>query len=598
MRESFPERDHLVLILTHKCNKICKYCPVKKQNKSMDRDTALRAVDLFLGFCGNEKNIKFFGGEPLLAWKLIKEIVLYASEKVKDYGKNINFTLTTNGILLTKQILCFIKKKKISLVISIDDLKDKNKLLENNEHIDLAEIKINFFIPPPLINDIYKNFTELFKLGFRKFNLLPAYYVKWAPKQMNILKNELKKIAAFYLSSKSNIYIQNIDTVDKAPLFNTYLTVDCNGDIFSSDSIVMEKLNKFREEMKIGDVNKGITPKEINFDSLLNKAIAKEILKSTYKVDSVLSEFVDCIKREIKNNTERIDIKTGFFCNNYCSFCVQGDKRNIHGDKTTSLIKKELSEAVKACRSIVFTGGEPTVRKDFLELIKYARNLGFKQIQAQTNGRMFAYKKFVEDVIKAGVTEFAIALHGHSAYLHDFLTAATGSFEQTVQGIKNLKTLSQRVVTNTVITKSNYLNLPEIASFLISLGVGQYQFAFVHALGTAAENFDSIVPRMSIIEPYVKRGLDIGIKAGKKVMTEAVPYCFMGGYEDYIAEKIIPITKIYDFNSVVENFSIVRQKEGKLKSINCKKCKYYQLCEGPWREYPEHFGWSEFIPVY
>lgn len=294
---------------------------------------------------------------------------------------------------------------------------------------------------------------------------------------------------------------------------------------------------------------------------------------------------------------KRIDLKTGFSCNNHCRFCVQGNKRRIYGNKTTDIIKEELKDAIKDFNSVVFTGGEPTIRKDFLELVSYTRNLGFKNIQIQTNGRMFAYKKFAQNTVDAGANEFGIALHGHSNILHDYLTSTLGSFEQTTQAIKNLKFLGQFVITNTVITKPNYRHLPQIASLLINLGVDQYQFAFVHALGSASDNFDAIVPRMSMTEYYVKKGLDLGIKSKVKVMTEAIPYCFMQGYEGYIAEKIIPETKIYDFDYIIENFTIARQNEGKVKNSNCKKCKYCDICEGPWKEYPDKFGWAEFKPI-
>jgi molybdenum cofactor biosynthesis enzyme MoaA len=67
-------------------------------------------------------------------------------------------------------------------------------------------------------------------------------------------------------------------------------------------------------------------------------------------------------------NIERVDIKSGFLCNNRCFFCVQGNKREIYGNKTTDEVKKLLDEAIKDSDSIVFTGGEPTIRKDIVEL--------------------------------------------------------------------------------------------------------------------------------------------------------------------------------------------------------------------------------------
>lgn len=294
--------------------------------------------------------------------------------------------------------------------------------------------------------------------------------------------------------------------------------------------------------------------------------------------------------------TERIDIKTGFHCNNKCYFCVQGDKRFQWGDKTTDEIKAQLDQAIQDSANIVFTGGEVTIRKDLPELVAYARGLGFKQIQVQTNGRMLAYRKLTEALIEAGTTEFSPALHGHVPALHDYLTRAPGAFEQTSKGIKLLKRLGQTVITNSVVTRSNFRHLPDLALLLVKLGVDQFQFAFVHPVGTALENFKQIVPRMTMIEPYVKKGLLIGLRHGRRVMTEAIPYCFMKGFEPYVAEQIIPRTKIFDANFVLEDYTKFRLDEGKTKGPRCQECVYFFECEGPWREYPDEYGFDEFVP--
>ncbi|MCK4539533.1 radical SAM protein [Candidatus Parcubacteria bacterium] len=294
---------------------------------------------------------------------------------------------------------------------------------------------------------------------------------------------------------------------------------------------------------------------------------------------------------------KRADIKLGFFCNNICKFCVQGDKRKKFGNKDIEQIKENIIQAKKTCNGVVFTGGEPTIRKDIIEIISFAKKSGFKVIQIQTNGRMFVYKSFCKELISAGVTEFSPALHGHTPSLHDYLTGAKGSFDQTVGGIKNLKDLNQLVITNTVITKSNYRHLPQIAQLLMNLKVDQYQFAFVHALGSAMKNFDSVVPRKSLVEPYVKSALDVGINCGMSVMTEAIPYCFMKGYEEYVAENIIPDTKIYDYEIVIDDFTKERISKGKSKGSVCSGCIKNNVCEGPWREYSDKYGWAEFKAI-
>ncbi len=293
---------------------------------------------------------------------------------------------------------------------------------------------------------------------------------------------------------------------------------------------------------------------------------------------------------------ERIDIKVGFNCNNKCLFCVQGDKRYDYPDKTTEELKRILEDARKESDSIVFTGGEVTIRKDFLDLVAYASSLGFRKIQIQTNGRLFASMDYCKRILDAGANEFAPAIHGPKPEVHDWLTNAPGAFKQTARGIRNLKSLGQTVIMNSVITRPNYRLLSETARLFTALKVDQFQFAFVHALGSAEKNFEMIVPRMALIEPYVHKALAIGIRGGCRVMTEAIPYCFMKGFELYVAERYIPRTKIIDADWVVDDYTEYRWTEGKLKGPPCEKCSYNAVCEGPWREYPEHFGWEEFKP--
>jgi len=293
----------------------------------------------------------------------------------------------------------------------------------------------------------------------------------------------------------------------------------------------------------------------------------------------------------------RLDLKVGFACNNNCRFCAAGHKREM-GNKDTERIKSELLKGItEGFQEVVLTGGEPTIRLDIIELVSYASSIGYEDIQLQSNGRMFSYMKFCEGIVEAGGNEFALSIHGPTAEIHDFLTRVPGSFEQTVQGIKNLRSLDQHILTNSVVTKSNYLHLPELAHFLVGLGVDQLQMAFVHAVGNADKNFDYIVPRKSLAAPYIKRALQIGLDAGIKVMAEDMPYCFMKGYESYLGELYAPSTQVVDIDHIIPKFEETRVKEGKCKGEVCKRCKYYSVCEGPWREYPERRGWSEFIPV-
>jgi MoaA/NifB/PqqE/SkfB family radical SAM enzyme len=293
----------------------------------------------------------------------------------------------------------------------------------------------------------------------------------------------------------------------------------------------------------------------------------------------------------------RIDLKLGFSCNNRCRFCVQGDKRSRLPDLTTAEAAARLAEARAHAEDLVFTGGEVTLRRDLPDLVAEARRLGFRRIQIQTNGRALAYRDTVARLVAAGATEFSPALHGHTAALHDYLTRAPGAFEQTVAGIRNLRRAGQTIITNSVITASSYRHLPELAELLIRLGVDQYQLAFVHPVGEVAQAFDAVVPRLTLVAAYAARALDLGAAAGVPAYTEAIPACILPGREAHLAEAIIPDTRVYDAQLVLESYTTYRLTEGKAKGPRCPECRWFATCEGPWREYPERFGWEELVPV-
>ncbi|MEA3430467.1 MAG: radical SAM protein [Nanoarchaeota archaeon] len=293
---------------------------------------------------------------------------------------------------------------------------------------------------------------------------------------------------------------------------------------------------------------------------------------------------------------KRVDLKCGFSCNNNCKFCVVAHERKL-GTRTTEEIKNCLKESKKTCDEVVFTGGEVTIRKDILEIVSYAKELKYKVIQIQTNGRMFCYEDFCKKMIKAGANVFALALHGHNSKIHDKLTNAKGAFNQVVKGIKNLKKLNQNVITNTVVVKENYKNLPELAKIFIELKVDQFQFAFVHALGNAEKNFNEIVPNISEAAKYIKKGVNIGKNSGIPAMIEGIPYCLLEGYQESISENVMPDTEINAISYGKVDFSKQGRLEAKMKFDFCKECKYDNICEGPWKQYPERKGISEFHPI-
>ncbi len=296
---------------------------------------------------------------------------------------------------------------------------------------------------------------------------------------------------------------------------------------------------------------------------------------------------------------KRVDVKVWFACNNHCSFCVQWDKREKFRPRTYEEICQILEdEFSNGCRWLVFTGGEPTVHPKLVECVAYAKKLGYETIQIQSNGRNFADITYLQKLIEAWVTEFSPAIHGFKKETHDALVGADGAWEQVIRGLINIKKLGFPIIINSVITEQNYKEIPELASLLVKLWVSSFQFAFVHILGSAAKNKKTVVPKKSNVIPYIKKALDIGKSAGITCMTEAIPFCLMQWYEWAIAEyNFMPETTVVDAEYRTESYADYRWELWKAKREECKKCTKNPICEWPWKEYPEIYGWNEFVPV-
>lgn len=305
------------------------------------------------------------------------------------------------------------------------------------------------------------------------------------------------------------------------------------------------------------------------------------------------------------------DIKLGYSCNNNCIHCVIADQREAslktrgNQDRSTDEYKKELFDSrIRGADAVCFTGGEPTIRKDIFDLLRYAKNLGYK-IGMQTNGRMFYYGEFAEKMAKIASIGYTFALHGHNAEMHDSITQVKGSFYQTTTGIKNLIELNQNITGKVVISKKNMKILPELMDFFIKLGVKNVNMAFPHAQGNAWKYFDEVVPRYTELAPFVHKTINFVREYNAKnndkisISFEAVPFCFMEGYEDYIVELRFLNLKYSELKQLGEktvNWQIVR-KQIKKKFPQCAQCKYDHICEGPWQEYVEKYGDREFKTI-
>ena len=128
-----PVVKALCLHIAHDCNLACRYCFAEEgeyhgRRALMSYEVGKKALDFLIANSGNRRNLEvdFFGGEPLMNWQVVKDLVAYGREQEKIHNKNFRFTLTTNGVLLNDEVQEFVNKEMSNVVLSIDGRKEVN----------------------------------------------------------------------------------------------------------------------------------------------------------------------------------------------------------------------------------------------------------------------------------------------------------------------------------------------------------------------------------------------------------------------------------------------------------------------------------------
>ena len=126
----------LCLLVAHSCNLACSYCFASQghyhgESGLMSFETGKRALDFLIENSGTRRNLEgdFFGGEPLVNFQVCKDLVAYARSIEKEKGKNFRFTLTTNGVGLTEEIMDWANEECHNVVLSLDGRKDRKSVV-------------------------------------------------------------------------------------------------------------------------------------------------------------------------------------------------------------------------------------------------------------------------------------------------------------------------------------------------------------------------------------------------------------------------------------------------------------------------------------
>ena len=254
-----------VLFLTNQCNLKCKYCFVSKNKETMSFETYKKAIQ---DYKERVRNITFFGGEPLLCFDRIKEIIAYNEKNKWDFTYNLN----TNALLLKDEILDYCLEKKMLLNVSLDGNKKsniKNRCNEEQFNEILNNIKtaikrngnvvVNYVIDPSNVEDYFEGIKFLVEQGIKEICLMINYEAIWKKKDIDIFREQNNKVIDYLVTEQKKTKIHPIDSKVNAIVARKDV-VKCN---FGNDNLIVSTKGEYypcmhflnQEEYRIKDKN-------------------------------------------------------------------------------------------------------------------------------------------------------------------------------------------------------------------------------------------------------------------------------------------------------------------------------------------------------
>ena len=303
----------LCLHIAHDCNLACQYCFAEEgeyhgRRALMRFEVGKKALDFLIANSGNRRNLEvdFFGGEPLMNWEVVKQLVEYGRSKEKEYNKNFRFTMTTNGVLLNDEIMEYCNREMSNVVLSLDGRKEVNDKMRpfrgGKGSYDLIVPKFRKFAEMRGDRDYYvrgtftrhnldfsKDVMEFADLGFRSMSIEPVVAApeeEYAIREEDLpqIMEEYDRLAEEYLKRKKegrgfNFFHFNID-LNQGPCVakrlsgcgsgTEYLAVTPWGDLYPCHQFVGQ------EEFLLGNVDTGVTNERIRDEFKLCNVYAKD----------------------------------------------------------------------------------------------------------------------------------------------------------------------------------------------------------------------------------------------------------------------------------------------------------------------------------
>ena len=309
----------LCLHVAHSCNLNCSYCFASQgkyhgERAIMSFEVGKQALDFLIANSGTRRNLEvdFFGGEPLMNWDVVKELVAYARTQEKIHNKNFRFTLTTNGMLIDDEVIEFANKEMSNVVLSLDGRKEIHDLTRVDYAGNGSYEKIvpkfkklvdarggqGYYMRGTFTHanpDFTKDVFHMADLGFTELSMEPVVGAPDDPsaltsEDLEIVKEQYEILAKEMIKRKKEgrgftFYHYMIDLTGGPCIYRRisgcgsgteYMAVTPWGDLYPCHQFVGE------EEYKLGDVWNGVTKESVREEFRSCNAYSREECKDCW----------------------------------------------------------------------------------------------------------------------------------------------------------------------------------------------------------------------------------------------------------------------------------------------------------------------------
>ncbi len=290
--------------------------------------------------------------------------------------------------------------------------------------------------------------------------------------------------------------------------------------------------------------------------------------------------------RDVEGSSWQVHtIRIHFLCNQACDFCFVSTHLPAPPE---SAVRAAIVAAAHEGAAVALSGGEPTLNPRLCEYLRFARELGVRSIELQTNATRLADPAVCQAVIDAGVDTVFVSLHGSRAEIGDLVTQAPGTWVASVAGLDQLALRNQRTRVNFVMCRANAADFPALVELVATRWPAfDLTFSFVAPSTDLVPRTSALIPRYSEVLGPLLTGLDRARALGLRVT----------GFESMCA---IPLCLKPDGLGEYDQLSSVEAGLGGLGEFDkpepCTRCSQRERCWGVRSGYVELHGTSELQP--